>query len=198
MKTPSLLFSGIALLFIGLTSFNLPQGWVAGGNNPTDYEIGLAIGEGRNGSNCATIKAAKAKARGFGSLHQGIIGRMYNGKKIKLTVYMKTEGTSVRKWAGFWLSIVAGKNQMLTADISGNVKDEGNSGWWNGTWSSDWKKYEITASIPEDSYWIEYGGQMAGRGQMWFDDVQIEVIDAPVSLKSKEIPPLPANLDFEE
>jgi hypothetical protein len=192
MKNRCIIFSAITFLFIGLTSFDLPTGWTVGGNKPSDYEVGIAKGEGRNGSNCATIKAVKAKARGFGSLHQGIIGRMYNGKKIKLTVYMKTEGTSVRKWAGFWLNVVAGKSVMHTADI----KEDSKSGS-TGLWSSDWKKYEIIADVPADTYWINYGGQSAGPGQLWFDDVQIEVVGDIQPENIREVHPGPDNLDFD-
>jgi hypothetical protein len=71
---------------------------------------------------------------------------------------------------------------------------EGNKNQATGLWSSDWKKYEIVADIPQTAHYILYGGQIAGTGQLWFDDIQIEIVDSDTREQQKE----PLNLNIEE
>jgi hypothetical protein len=97
MKTTFLKSVSIFFALILLVSFDLPKGWITSGNKVSSYEMGIAKGEGRNGGNCATIKSIEKKIKGFGTLLQDIIAEPFHGKKIKLTVYMKTQKGNIHK-----------------------------------------------------------------------------------------------------
>lgn len=158
----------VMTLLIMLVSFDQPKGWVTGGNKPDNYESGIVKGEGRNGGNYASIKSLANKVKGFCTLRQSIFASGYSGKKIMLSVYMKSQQVSIHKWAGFWLSI---DDKMYSATMKEDTKDK-----TTRSWSSDWKKYEIVAEVPHKANYINFGGQLAGPGQLWFDDIQIEVV----------------------
>jgi hypothetical protein len=92
--------------------------------------------------------------------------------------------------------------------------------------TTDWRKYEIVLNVPLDSIALTFGVVLAGKGEVWADDLRIEVAgpDAPTSdvygksrtLASsqaesireayarrlladlKDLPLEPANLDFED
>jgi len=79
--------------------------------------------------------------------------------------------------------------------------------------TSDWKKYEIVLDVPEISDTIDFGFGNDGKGQVWADDFQFEVVgqDVPTTKPSaKEQPEAkkfpwpnsdptkPVNLDFEQ
>ncbi|MGI0014919.1 MAG: hypothetical protein ACREBU_15975 [Nitrososphaera sp.] len=65
----------------------------------------------------------------------------------------------------------------------------------------DWKKYEIFLDVPQDSVGIAFGILLNGQGQVWIDDLNLEVVgeDVPTTnLKVKqEVPEEPINLNFE-
>jgi hypothetical protein len=84
--------------------------------------------------------------------------------------------------------------------------------------TSDWKKHEIVLDVPETSATIIFGFGMNGKGQVWADDFQFEVVgqDVPTTKptrkpSAKEKPEArkspwgasahrtkPVNLDFEQ
>jgi hypothetical protein len=43
--------------------------------------------------------------------------------------------------------------------------------------TSDWKKYSITCDVPEDTRSIGCGVSLQGKGKLWIDDVQYEVVE---------------------
>ena len=41
----------------------------------------------------------------------------------------------------------------------------------------DWQRYEIIADVPQNSSSIGFGIVLSGKGQVWLDEVQLEVVD---------------------
>ena len=69
--------------------------------------------------------------------------------------------------------------------------------------TTDWKKYEIVLDVPFNSSNIAYGALLVGTGQIWFDNLNFEVVDNSIPTTgegaeswtpNKE----PTNLDFEK
>jgi SagB-type dehydrogenase family enzyme len=86
----------------------------------------------------------------------------YDGKKITLSGYIKTENVS-DGWAGLWLRI----DPSVAFD---NMQKKGITG------TTDWKKYKITLKLnPEKTKQIVLGGLLAGKGKMWMDNLQVTV-----------------------
>lgn len=86
----------------------------------------------------------------------------YDGKKITLSGYIKTENVT-DGYAGFWMSI----NPNIAFD---KMYGKGIKG------TSDWKKLEITLDLqPKNTKEIEFGGTLIGKGKMWIDDLQISI-----------------------
>ncbi|MES2107026.1 MAG: hypothetical protein V4634_23630 [Pseudomonadota bacterium] len=48
--------------------------------------------------------------------------------------------------------------------------------------SSDWKRYDIVLDVAADSSNIAFGMLMVGSGQMWMDDLKMELVDDNVAL----------------
>ena len=60
----------------------------------------------------------------------------------------------------------------------------------------DWKKYEIVLEVPKNASNILFGALLNGVGQIWFEKLQIEVVNKLVPLTgTKRTEP---NLDFEK
>ena len=93
----------------------------------------------------------------------------YLGKRIKMTAWIKTE--NVTAGSGLSLRIIGPGFQDLVPDAGKPRRTI------RGT--TDWKRYEVIAAIPEETQVICSGVRLYGKGKLWLDDVQYELIDSP-------------------
>lgn len=189
LKSVLLLGTTIALL-----SFDLPTGWFNAGSKPKSYEMGIDKGAGQDGKNAATIKSIDKKIEGFGTLMQQSKPDKYLGKRIKMTGFVKSE--NVTTWAGLWFRVdQAGSQQSLSFDNMGDRPIKGTTAW---------TKYEIVLDVPSNASLIAYGALLDGTGQIWFDNISIEIVDDNVRTtgsqngKKSATQNEPTNLDFEK
>jgi RNA polymerase sigma factor (sigma-70 family) len=93
----------------------------------------------------------------------------YLGKKIRMTAWLKSEGVS--QGSGLSIHVNGGGYKQLTND--------GQKGKRPVRGTMDWRKYEAIADVPLDAQAIFCGVTMNGKGKIWIDDVQLEVINEP-------------------
>ena len=46
--------------------------------------------------------------------------------------------------------------------------------------TSDWQQYEVVLDVSENGVQIAFGILLAGKGQVWLDEVQLELVSTPV------------------
>jgi len=165
----------------------LPKGWIASGNKPSEYEMGIDKTISQNGKSSAFIKSKVPKPNDFGTLMQITSAENYIGKRIKLSGYIKSD--SVEGWSGMWMRIDGENKQELSFD---NMRDRAIKG------TTDWKKYEIVLDVPAGSKAIAFGVLLCGKGKVWFDNMKIVEVDKSVPVTNVTYPKDPVNLDFEE
>ncbi len=92
------------------------------------------------------------------------IPAIYQGNKIKLTGYLKTENVT-DGYAGLWMRI----DPLVSFD---NMSNRGVTG------TTGWKKYEIELDLfPSKAKRIVFGGLLTGKGKMWIDNLEITIDD---------------------
>ena len=116
--------------------------------------------------NIFTIKSVKSKIDGFGTLRKTVQSDSFEGKTVKMTGYVKSN--KVKSWAGLWMRVDFYTAQVLAFD---NMQNRGIKG------TTDWMKYEVVLFVPTDATSISYGVLLDGTGQVWFKDVNLEVVD---------------------
>ena len=191
-----LLFASLLLLFFNCSSsaqeqapkMNLdfeavdddrPVGWMDFGNG--DYALKVDDQEAQSGERSVSI----ASVEGAGDYHAWsyTIPANYDGQKIRLTGYIKTENVT-DGWAGLWLRL----DPRVAFD---NMEQRGITG------TTDWKPYAIELDYdPKKVTDIVLGGLLVGKGKIWVDNLKITIDGKPLS----EVPPkklLPAQLDKE-
>jgi len=185
-----------------------PVGWFRAGSRPGDYAMTTDREEKHGGAASATIRCtADAPAEGFGTLMQQCGAKPYCGKRLRVTVYAKSK--DVENWAGFWARVDGRDKSGVAFD---NMMKRPIKG------STDWTKYTIVLDVPEDAALLAFGVLMAGKGQVWIDDLNFEAVGKDVDVTDLEIPPQdypeehkdkirealealpkePSNLDFEK
>jgi hypothetical protein len=97
----------------------------------------------------------------------------YSGKRVRLTGSIKSE--NIDDWAGMWMRVdetLDGKSSQFDNMQNRPIK---------GT--NDWTKYEIVLDVPENSIGIAFGVLIHGSGEIWFDDLTLEVVgdDVPAT-----------------
>jgi Periplasmic protease len=160
----------------------MPKSWSVSYAQP-DYVVSLDSANVKSGKYSIAIEFA-GDSVGVQSI-QFMLPDNYNGKKITLSGYIKTE--NVRDgFAGLWMTLDQRRSfgYSLQNEITGTV---------------DWKKYEITLELyPEITQQICIGGLLYGRGKIWLDDLKVEVDGKDISkVKPYDPKPFPAESDKE-
>jgi RNA polymerase sigma factor (sigma-70 family) len=89
----------------------------------------------------------------------------YRGKTVRMTAWIKTQNVSDPSGLNF--RIMGDHLNEIAPTVRKLIR---------GT--SDWKKYEVIADIPEETSCICSGFRLNGGGTLWLDDVQYEIVDA--------------------
>ncbi len=181
-----------SVLFIGLTatllSFELPEGWFKAGSKPKSYDMGIDNGAGKDGKNVATIKSIDKKIDGFGTLMQMSSPQKYLGQRVRMTGSMKSK--NVKETAGLWFRVdQENPKKTLSFDNMSNRPIKG---------TSDWKKYEIVLDVPFNASKLAYGALLSGTGQIWFDNLNFEIVDSTIATTGRKENTEPVNLNFDK
>jgi hypothetical protein len=142
--------------------------WFATGNK-TDYNSGIALGVGMNNTNAARVKSTgEIKKDDFGAMMQYITADMYDGKRIRMSAYLKTN--DVKDGAGLWLR---GDIDSVTY-VFDNMEDGKKERKVKGT--TDWTRYEIVMDVPANTFALAYGCLLSGKGEIWCDNFAFEIV----------------------
>ncbi len=166
---------------------NPSEGWVTRQTVEGSYEMQIQNTISGNRQNVSTIKSLEKKIEGFGNIMKTFNSNEYRGKTIKMSGYIKSE--NVKSWAGLWMRVDYYRSKVLAFD---NMHPRAIKG------TTDWSKYEVVLFVPEDATAISYGALLNGTGQIWFDDIKIEVVEDAIpetgSIKGRDV----KHISFEE
>ena len=156
-----------------------PNGWGKSGSDPGNYEIFVDTNIRRSGKASATIKAKPTFVKDqFTTIMQSIRADNFRGKRVRLSGYIKTE--NVGSYAGMWMRVDATDLRMLDFDNMGDRPIKG---------TTDWKWYEVVLDVGMDAQQIAFGVNLGESGQVWADDLKLEIVGQDVSKTSLKIPP---------
>jgi erythromycin esterase len=146
------------------TNLNFKEGmtgWSGPTVDPSGYESGLDYAVTHSGGASAYVKASSDNISDRTSLSQQIFGDLYRGKRIRLTAYLRSENVTVA--AGLFL----GDDSMQGQPIAG---------------TTDWTRYELVVDVPQDVFPTWLGLWLQGQGQVWMDDLHLEIVGKNVPL----------------
>jgi RNA polymerase sigma factor (sigma-70 family) len=91
----------------------------------------------------------------------------YLGKRMRITAWIKTENVTMP--SGFSIRVLGFPNNT-------DIQKETALRTIRGT--TDWKKYSLECNIPDGAFSICSGIRLYGKGKLWLDDIQYEILDA--------------------
>ncbi len=142
------------------------DGWYQAGDLPFEYSFEMDPTVKRSGTVSGTLKFTGTNPSGFGTFMQVFLADEYREKKIRLSGHVKAEG--VEPWAGLWMRVDSGAGGTHSFD---NMQDRAITG------TRDWTRCEITLPVYADSQYIHFSLLLAGKGQVWLDELQFEVVE---------------------
>ncbi len=145
-------------------------GWFPAGSNPNDYTMARDRNTTHGGKASAYVKSIVPRPGGFGTLMQSFKADAYCSRRVRLSGFLRSE--DVRNWAGLWMRVDGAKGEVLAFD---NMQDRAVKG------TTDWTRYEIVLDVPEAGQQIAMGLILDGPGQVWMDDLKIEVVGKEVA-----------------
>lgn len=147
------------------------KGWTLTGNHRQHYYLTTDNKVRHGGRMSATlISKNSASDDGFGSMKQEIKADNYRGRRVRYSGYLKAESAAQR--AALWMRVEGADGKILAFD---NMEDRPATG------TTAWKKYEIVLDVPEAAQHIALGALFEGKGQIWADDLKLEVVGQEVA-----------------
>lgn len=132
----------------------------------------------------------KASESTYGLYVQDIDASLYRGCRLRLSGALRTQID--KGWAGLWLRADAGKKPLAFDNMQSRpVRSK-----------TDWNRYQIEVDIPAQADSLHYGALLNGLGQIWIDDLKLEIVGNPppglAELRRLRNLKEPSNLGFEE
>ena len=133
----------------------------AKGGHWQDYACGT--GEGPDAATpSGYLKAQVPGPAGFADLRQGILADAYRGRRVRLSADLKTADATER--AGLYLRVID-PARSRPPEIREQLSLHGTMAW---------TRQHIEADVPADSVYVLFGITLAGPGQIWATNIQVE------------------------
>ena len=152
-----------------------PPGWTFDSDHPEDYEFGIDRKNSIAGSS-AYIRSRRAQAQGSAELTQTIDAESYRGKRIRLSVELKSTG--VENAAGVFARVITAERYVAVRS-NGMVPLRG---------TNLWRRSAIVFEVPDDGAEIAIGFVLRGDGAVWADNFSFDIVGADTPLTAPRGP----------
>jgi RNA polymerase sigma factor (sigma-70 family) len=153
------------------------HGWFL--SDAKEFDSGIDATDSHSGDECAYLKSVASKPKTFGFLSKSIKPGTYLGKRLKMSAWLKTKlefEATVQLWLradGAWKNRAGCFDNMYERAIAG---------------TTEWAKYDVIVDVPATAERIIFGVLLNGIGQVWIDDVSLELLDtSPVLSATQEL-----------
>ncbi len=147
-----------------------PIGWHAV-TVPGEFSFGTVPAErpGGQGRYSALIASVQPEPQHQGVLQQSIKADAYRGRRVRLTGHIKTLAEEAHMWMR-----VDGDSGVNCSDYMELRPIRGNT---------DWHEYHLVLDVPGDAHGLTFGVMLNGAGELWIDDVALDVVgdDVPTT-----------------
>ncbi len=146
----------------------LPEGWIMAGKSPDQYKAGIDHAETISGKGAKYMGSKDKEGKSWGTLMQIFSAEKYRGKRVRLQARIKTRDISA--WAGLWMRV----DSPSSSGAFYNSEDKPIKG------SADWQLRSVVLDVAPDASAIAFGVIETGSGEIWLDDIKLDVVDKTV------------------
>ena len=147
----------------------LPAPWIVSGALPEAYTTGIDHTQTISGKGAKFIHYAQGDQTKWATIMQVIKAENYVGQRIRFVAKIKTK--DVDSWAGLWMRIDTPKQHSAAFYNSQDKPIKG---------TNNWQERSVVLDVPTDASAIAFGVIDGGKGQVWIDDLRLEIVDKNV------------------
>jgi hypothetical protein len=203
--TGMILISCLAISADRNATSEVAKGWFLRTVAPEDYKAGISHENVHGGKGAAFFQYSVDPMvvhprRGTAFFCTTFKADKYQGHRIRVTAYAK--GEQVADGSFLWIALDGTRTQPRRVALSPAPMKR----------STHWTKYVCVVDVSSSMGVITFGAALSGRGTIWLDDIDIEIVGSDVALvgiDGKGPGPLqgwnlgeplaePTNLGFEE
>ena len=140
-----------------------PDGWELSGAD-AQHKIAWSTDGPRTGTHCIKVEVEPGAESTWIAARQSGIG-LQGGGRYRVSGWLR--GRDVVGRAGWYIHVATGGDPMAINRVEGEAK---------GTF--DWQRTVVEFTAPEGAQSLALGTVLYGTGTAWFDDVQVEALDA--------------------
>src|SRR5262249_16070246 len=146
-----------------------PIGWTAAlgrlRGEMEEYGVHVDRNVKHTGEASCCIKSEVPDPKGAGTVTQAFKADKYAKKRLRMTAFSKTD--QVKDGAALFLAAQGEKRGNLAADYMLTRRVKG---------TNDWTRYALVLDIPEEATIIAFGASLGGKGKVWVDDFNFDVV----------------------
>lgn len=181
MKPHNAIFAALAATSIfalaGQALAPLPAGWIIAGKSPKLYQAGIDHAQTTTGKGSKYMRSIEKENKSWGTLMQTFSAENYRGQRVRLQARVKTRDIS--GWAGLWMR-VDGPRGVSAFHNSQDTPIKG---------SAHWQLRSVVLEVAPGANAIAFGVIHHGSGEVWLDDLKLEVVDRSVPLDATALEP---------
>ena len=172
-----------------------PVGWWLSGANPDVYTASIDTRLPHSGTKCGYVRhGPKVLDRSvWCTLMQMMDPGQYASRRVRMSCWVRSKNA---QWVQPWMRVDGeGEGVYLSFDNMCERYIEG---------TTDWTQHSIVLDVPLESTNIAFGVILGGKGEVWLDDVEFEIVSKKIPVTDCRCSPnskvanLPQNLNFEE
>jgi hypothetical protein len=169
---------GLCALWSHFGPSRVPINWSFVTAQPKMYRAGYDKVANSQTPTSLVIRSLNSSAEGFAGLSQKCDATPYRGQRVRISVWIKTDGVNGSAQFSFSVKDQAGARLVQGGDGVGG--------------SRYWRQYAAVVDVPEEAATLSYGMTLSGAGKAWFNDLQIDVVPNTVKLDQWQLPDLSA------
>ena len=132
-------------------SWQIPDGWNANETRPHEYRVGVDHQMVHGGKSSLFLRSLVPRPAGQIIVFQRFDARLYRGKRVRLSAFLRSEAALQRAVLGLNAS-----GKVTRVELSG---------------TTSWKKYQLVADVPAAAEWIQLLVTLEGSGTVWVSDL---------------------------
>lgn len=151
-----------------------PAGWDSSDPLPASGGLGYelaTVGDAHDGPASARLRfvgPGRDEGPDFATFTQAVDAAPWRGRRVRLRGWLRSE--EVESGAGLWMRI-DGEGGLLAFD---NMSDRFVLG------DTDWTRYDVVHDVAPAAEQLVFGVLLTGRGTVWMDSLQLDVVDSDV------------------
>ena len=159
--------------------------WFMVGRGRYQYRANLVEGEKHSGARSLKLTAFSNQSS-YGALTQWISPKPYAGQRVRVRFWLKQLG--VQRFGEAWVRVMDEHSYRSGLGAVGITQ--------NLAINNEWHLVERVLDVPANALDLELGVGLLGAGDIWIDDVSIDVVDKKTPLSTPTLAESPDRMPF--